>query len=327
MLTCMKHSDLNRYSRQRFRRLLTLLPVLLHTGAIARQALWARVERVEYEGVSFRTFCDDLAILQALELLTTQHRRYVLNSGGRLLTDADIQDLTVFLAESAHTLRDFRANQLLKRFGQPVVEAADSTLVEVKGTVLADSDPLHEVHFQELYHAIAQQERIRIFHLWPGQPGLNNTVVLPLRLVFYTRGWYLCAFVPDGGQYRAFRLSRIQSIQPLSSPFKADKYQKELTQRLRYSWGMDFSGPLQTVRLKFNADAAPYIQEGVDRYPEQVITPTLDGGCLYEIQVYGEFELRPWVRSWGSAVEVLAPQSLREAIQTEAALLAERYSM
>jgi len=40
-------------------------------------------------------------------------------------------------------------------------------------------------------------------------------------------------------------------------------------------------------------------------------------GFIYEIQVNGTTEIRPWLRSFGSSCEVLEPAHLRQAIIEE----------
>jgi predicted DNA-binding transcriptional regulator YafY len=43
-------------------------------------------------------------------------------------------------------------------------------------------------------------------------------------------------------------------------------------------------------------------------------------------RVAGTVEIRPWILSWGEAVEVLEPAELRQAIATAVRAAAERYA-
>ncbi len=42
-----------------------------------------------------------------------------------------------------------------------------------------------------------------------------------------------------------------------------------------------------------------------------------DSSFIYEIKVNGTFEIKPWLRSFGSSCEVLEPRSLREDMIAE----------
>jgi predicted DNA-binding transcriptional regulator YafY len=50
-----------------------------------------------------------------------------------------------------------------------------------------------------------------------------------------------------------------------------------------------------------------------------------DGGCLLRVEIAEPLEMQPWIRSWGSMVEVLAPGWLREQIAEELRRAVEQY--
>jgi proteasome accessory factor B len=50
------------------------------------------------------------------------------------------------------------------------------------------------------------------------------------------------------------------------------------------------------------------------------------GGVELTVTVAGVVEIRPWILSWGEAVEVLEPAELREAIAASVRDAAARYA-
>ena len=60
-------------------------------------------------------------------------------------------------------------------------------------------------------------------------------------------------------------------------------------------------------------------------HPSQTLENTADGGCLLRVQVAEPLEMKPWIRSWGAQVEVLAPGWLRAEIAAEMRQAAAQY--
>ena len=97
---------------------------------------------------------------------------------------------------------------------------------------------------------------------------------------------------------------------------------------LRHAWGIwRGEGEPVTVKLKFApGEATRRVQESV-WHPLEQVTPTEDGGCLWQAPIAEWREMLPWVKGWGAEVEVLEPGELREALRREAQRLAEMYGV
>ena len=57
----------------------------------------------------------------------------------------------------------------------------------------------------------------------------------------------------------------------------------------------------------------------------QRLTELPDGGIEMTVSVAGIIEIRPWILSWGDAVEVLAPEELRASVSEAVRRAAARY--
>lgn len=95
---------------------------------------------------------------------------------------------------------------------------------------------------------------------------------------------------------------------------------------LAHSWGIWSSDGTNVVevRLVFDASVAHRVHESI-WHRSQELRDLPDGRVELIVKVAGIVEIRPWIMSWGDAVEVLEPPELRQVVATAAGRLAERY--
>jgi predicted DNA-binding transcriptional regulator YafY len=120
-----------------------------------------------------------------------------------------------------------------------------------------------------------------------------------------------------------WKLSRMQNVRLLMERYTipADFDPKDY---LSTAWGVIGSsgGPTVTAQLRFSAEAASRVDEG--GYPNlAVVERYSDGSIDVQVQVGSDdsgfpLELLSWAQSWGSRVEVLAPENLRQRWLEEA---------
>jgi predicted DNA-binding transcriptional regulator YafY len=95
---------------------------------------------------------------------------------------------------------------------------------------------------------------------------------------------------------------------------------------LRHAWGIwGGTQPPQQVKLRFLPGPAVRRLQESRWHPQQAISPLPDGGCMWEAPIAEWREMLPWIRSWGAAVEVLAPPDLRTAVMADVRAAAELY--
>lgn len=155
-----------------------------------------------------------------------------------------------------------------------------------------------------------RQTRVRPYLLEPWAPG---------------RSVYLIGWDEPANAMRTYKVERMRRASLTAEPFEippdfdADRW-------LANSWGIWSSDttPAQTVRLRFDEAVARRVRESW-WHRSQVLTDLPDGRVELTVTVAGIVEIRPWVLSWGSAVEVLEPPELREAVATSLRAAADRY--
>jgi predicted DNA-binding transcriptional regulator YafY len=156
-----------------------------------------------------------------------------------------------------------------------------------------------------------RQARVRPYFLEPDAAG---------------RSVYLIGFDEIVDAMRTYKVERI-----LSSTLTTDRYDVPVDfdpdRWLAHSWGIwssDTTAP-QTVRLRFEASVAQRVRESI-WHRSQRIADLPDGRLELTVTVAGIVEIRPWVLSWGDAVEVLEPTALRDAVAAATRGAAARYT-
>lgn len=140
------------------------------------------------------------------------------------------------------------------------------------------------------------------------------------------RSVYLIAFDEPAAAMRTYKVERIQSATltmdryEIPDDFDPDRW-------LANSWGIwsSDSTPTALVRLRFDAAVAHRVREAI-WHRSQELRELPDGGVELAVTVAGTIEIKPWILSWGEAVEVLEPPELREAVAASLRDAAARYA-
>lgn len=198
---------------------------------------------------------------------------------------------------------------------------------------------LDEAHLLGLLSAIRSHRRVSFLYFSPKQETSytsKNTnplfereangkleKVLPLKVVYdhqYGR-WYLLGH----NERHGIKKYRLEGVTELEEDITVDEEQfKEklsiLEERIQYSWLID-TGRRVTVRVRFfnpGPRIPNFVKERVLLQGQwgRIVDETEDS-FLYEIEVNGITEIKPWIRSFGSSCEVLEPLQLRSELIAE----------
>ena len=151
----------------------------------------------------------------------------------------------------------------------------------------------------------------------------------PYHLTEFDGGWYVIGFDPDRKARRTFALQRIRRARPLKVRFlrPADF---SLNDHLGGSFGVWHSpgerGKRSRIRLSFTGWAARLVSER-RWHPSQQIEwkGKKDDELVMTLELSSFEEIRRWILSWGTQVEVLSPPKLRTDLKEEAEGLAALY--
>ncbi|MFW6377711.1 MAG: helix-turn-helix transcriptional regulator [bacterium] len=136
----------------------------------------------------------------------------------------------------------------------------------------------------------------------------------PYNLILKDGACYLVGYCHLREDIRTFRIDRVKSFELLNNTFKIkNKYSAD--EYFRYSWGIE-RGKEYTVKLIFKDVASRLIKE-YQWHPSQEIRDLPDGRTLFQVRTGSRIEMKRWIMSFGSEVEVKEPDWLRDEIVKE----------
>lgn len=177
--------------------------------------------------------------------------------------------------------------------------------------------------FEEIGSALLKRHRLQITHYSKSSDKTTEREISPQRLIFYRDNWYLDSYCHLRKDLRSFSVDGIKSAGIVFKKCE-EVSDKTLNQHFAESYGI-FSGPVtQRVKLKFTPERARWVT-GETWHPEQVTSFDKDGNYILEFGYSQDPELIMDILKHGSAVEVLAPASLRTKVKNEFAKALNNY--
>jgi predicted DNA-binding transcriptional regulator YafY len=255
----------------------------------------------------------------------------VWSEGGRWGVDADafLPPLRLTLSEA---MAIFLSARLLARYmdkHDPVLASAFTKLEEglpaslrdhVERTVQdlssRDVDPAFNRQVEALTRAWADR-RVVAFEYAPapysGRREPRRALVRPYLLEpsLQTHALYLIGFDEERGAMRTFKVERIRDLSVLPRTFEAPE--EDVVAQLRRAWDIIADQPATKVVLRFRPEVAGRVMEA-SWHPSQAVTELSDGSLEWSATVAGTIEIRLWILSWGSDVEVVSPAALRDDV-------------
>jgi predicted DNA-binding transcriptional regulator YafY len=189
--------------------------------------------------------------------------------------------------------------------------------------VAIGSRQVEPAHFRALSTELLSRRRLRIRHLRRQTGEVLEREVSPQRLVHYRDNWYLDAWCHKRQALRTFGVDAIESA------FVSDKPAKEvpdetLDRHFASGYGIFAGGDTQDAVLLFGAERARWVSREV-WHPKQDGKLQLDGTYLLRFPYAEEPELVMDILKYGPEVQVLAPDSLREAVASKLRAAAALY--
>jgi predicted DNA-binding transcriptional regulator YafY len=184
-----------------------------------------------------------------------------------------------------------------------------------------------ERHAEFIDECIARRHRLLAVYR-PRRGGMEEQVVCPLGTVYYWAqdDWYLA--VP--GYREGVNLLRGSRISSLRETWLTFDYPEDfdLVERFREPWGVEMSGVLHDVEVRFFDDfrVIDKVRGHVAYRPSATLTTLDDGSVVLRDRVRGLTEIASWIRQFGASAVVLKPEALRERMEETASRLHEKYS-
>lgn len=165
--------------------------------------------------------------------------------------------------------------------------------------------------------------QVRIGYRSPRSGVLRQRTIAPYALEPTPSGIYIIGHDSWANDIRTFKLDRLESAVVLPKKFTIPE-DFDLEARLATGWRIMAGDEVNEVVLRFAPEVKAQVQER-QWHPSQTLTEEADGRCRLQVQVAEPLEMKPWIRSWGAQVEVVAPGWLRAEIAAEMRQAAAQY--
>ncbi len=175
--------------------------------------------------------------------------------------------------------------------------------------------PAAKTIFPKLKDAILERRRVT-FDYFASNGASGRRTVEPCRLCFKGANWYLQGHCLSRGDFRVFRLSRMEGV-----TVEADFFAPRSAPPLDGETGGQ-PVPMHTLTVRFSPDMAFRVY---DCFRREEIRRQADGSFLVRTQwPEGDWGLS-YLLSFGKEAEVLDPPEARQALRREAERMLENY--
>ena len=296
-------------------RLFRILYELLANGKTTAPALARKLE------VSVRTIYRDIDALSAcgVPIYTIPGK-----SGGIALLDgytipkallSDDERAQILAALQGIDTTTAQENDTLLTKLTAIFQTANSNWIEVDFSDWVRRGRPTQETFQTIKEAIFAQ-RVVTFHYYGNSGEESKRQVLPLRLVFKSKDWYLYGFCRLREAYRYFKLTRIQSLRILAEHFDPCNLPPEPPRTSPLAQKQPI-----TVTLKFDKMLAFRIY---DEFSDPIHTDA-DGNLILTTMLPDSETLFAYLLSFSDGVEILAPADLRARFYEKLEKIRKKY--
>lgn len=257
------------------------------------------------------------------------HRGYFYENPDFSINDIPLtEDDLEAIAFAAKTLMQFRDVEFFRQFGSAIDKIVDR--INVSKSDETDQFIQFEATYSEggseflpaLLGAIKEQIWVHFDYASFVTGEMKRRTVTPLLLKQYRNRWYLISYDRDKSDYITYALDRMEDLELSGEKaerpkgFNPDNY-------FKYAVGITSGNtPPQKVLLKASTVASKYL-DSLPLHSSQKIIEMHDDGFTFGLLVNVSEELIREILSYGGAVKVLAPSSLKAEIEKRAKRLLE----
>lgn len=174
---------------------------------------------------------------------------------------------------------------------------------------------VHKKVIQDIEDAIKNHNSLIIKYYTLSRDQTNERKIDPYRIAYKNGACYLIAYCHKKYEILIFRVDRIRDIQNTNEIFNAPE-DFNIDEYMKNSWGVERSDNERRVVLIFKGKAAKLVKE-MEWHPSQQIINLPNGEIRFEVTTGSMTEIKNWILSYGSSVEVIRPEELKQEIVKE----------
>lgn len=184
-----------------------------------------------------------------------------------------------------------------------------------------DYEPQREL-IDQLVDAIARRHVCQVTYHAAWKKTTRTHSVRPLRLVWHRSALYLLACVGARTEVTTLAVHRIRILGSTNEVFAAPKV--DIDAHVAKAFGIFVSNNEEDVEVVFDADIAWRVEERT-HHPSEIKERLADGRLRYRLRTSAQWEIIPWVQSFGPLAELVAPTSWRDVLRTNVQAMLDRY--
>ncbi len=286
-------------------RLLEITTLLMNKEIITARELAGRF------AVSTRTIYRDIDVLSSAGVPVYMSKgngggislldNYTLNK--TLISEQESESLLVAL-KTLQAIKYPEVEQILNKLGAIFKNTADTDWVEIDFSHWG-SMPNEKNKFNEIKKAVLQHKVITFTYVNADGIGTSRSAE-PQKIFYKGSAWYLIAYCLYRQSTRVFRISRIKNVKITEEKYIPRKLSEAEKDELK-----GYSKPLVRMRLKFQPAV---LNRLYDDFDDSLIVKNNDGSMEVEVVLPEDEWIYGYILSFGSFVEVLEPEHIRNII-------------
>ena len=297
-------------------------------------------ELSEQLGASKTTIQRDLATLQSEFALISeeqgaQKKLYRIDQSIRALETLHFGCLELLAVQAAVSMTSSLA-------GTPIAEDLKSVAMKIRGFLSPRHNgglnamarvflpharssvdyATHSAAIGDLTDAIARRHWCTASYYSPWKDTTRTHRFRPLRLIWHRASLYLLCIVDGKSEITTMAVHRVRSLEVTSDEFAPPR--ADVPGHVRKAFGIFVSEEEETVEVIFDQEVAWLIEERTF-HPDEIKERLDDGRLRYTIQSSAQWEVIPWVLSYGGHAELVAPEAWRAAARDSLQAALARY--
>ncbi len=175
----------------------------------------------------------------------------------------------------------------------------------------------------DLVDAIAQRKVCTLtYHAaWKGTTRTHEA--RPLRLVWHRSALYLFACLGGHERITTLAVQRIQALEVDGTTFAAPRL--DVDDHVSKAFGIFVSDKEEDVEVVFDKDIAWRVEERTF-HPSETKERRADGSLVYRLRSSAQWEIIPWVQTFGPLAELVTPVAWRESLRANAEAMTAKYA-
>jgi predicted DNA-binding transcriptional regulator YafY len=185
-----------------------------------------------------------------------------------------------------------------------------------------DYEPQREL-IDLLVDAVARRRVCELTYNAAWRGTTKRHTARPLRLVWHRSSLYLLACLGEHTRITTLAVHRIRDLEVTGAEFPTPRL--DVDGHIAKAFGIFVSEQEEDVEVRFDKDIAWRVEERTF-HPDERKERQPDGTLLYRVRSSAQWEIIPWVASFGPLAELVAPESWRELLRRNLEATLQRYA-